>query len=117
VECADPMPDMGYMHMWKMESLWELKDTPGTQPIASTRGSKKVIPALKKVDFFVTIDVMKTAEYAYADIVMPIASSYDTEIPFETTPTWIGARKKVIEPLGNYKSMHEFWLDLGVKKG
>jgi anaerobic selenocysteine-containing dehydrogenase len=90
---------------------------PGTQPLVSTRGSKKGIQALKEVDFFVTIDVMKTAELPYADIVMPVASSYETEYPFENTKQWIGARRKVIEPLGDYKSMHEFWLELGVKMG
>ena len=90
---------------------------PGTQPIVSTRGSKKTIQAIKEVDFFVTIDVMRTAEYNYADIVMPVASSYETEFPLEKTLNWIGARRKVIEPLGQYKSMHEFWIDLGVKMG
>ncbi len=90
---------------------------PGTQPIVSTRGSKKTIQALMEVDFFITIDVMKTAEFNYADIVMPVASSYETEFPFEKTPNWIGARRKVIEPLGPYKSMHEFWIDLGVEMG
>lgn len=90
---------------------------PGTQPIVSTRGSKKTIQALQEVDFFVSIDVMRTAEYDYADIVMPVASSYETEYPLEKTAHWIGARRKVIEPLGPYKSMHEFWIDLGVKMG
>lgn len=90
---------------------------PGTQPIASTRGSKRVIEALKKVDFFVSIDVTRTAEHNLADIVLPVASSYETCYPFETAPNWISARRKVIEPLGDYKSMHEFWLELAVKMG
>lgn len=90
---------------------------PGTQPLVSTRGTKRVVQALKALDFFVTIDVTRTAELPYADIVMPVASSYETEYPFERTNNWLGARRKVIEPLGNYKSMHEFWLDLGVRMG
>ena len=90
---------------------------PGTQPTVSTRGSKKVVEALQKLDFFVAIDVMRTAEMAYADIVVPVATPYETDHPFEFTPDWIMARNKVIEPLGEYKSMYEFWLDLGVRMG
>ena len=90
---------------------------PGTQPTVSTRGSKQVVEALKKLDFFVVIDVMRTAEMAYADVVVPVATPYETDHPFEFTPNWIMARNKVIEPLGEYKSMYEFWLDLGVRMG
>ncbi|MFC1864061.1 molybdopterin-dependent oxidoreductase, partial [Thermodesulfobacteriota bacterium] len=92
---------------------------PGTQPTVSTRGAKKVVEALKKVDFFVVIDVMRTAEMDYADVVVPVATPYETDHPFEISMTqdWIMARNKVIEPLGDYKSMYEFWLDLGVKMG
>ncbi len=92
---------------------------PGTQPTVSTRGSKKVMEALKKVDFFVVIDVMRTAEMNYADVVIPVATPYEVDHPFEIPREvgWIMARNKVIEPLGDYKSMYEFWLDLGVKMG
>jgi len=90
---------------------------PGTQPTVSTRGSKSVVEALKKLDFFVTIDVMRTAEMNYADVVVPVATPYETDHPFEFTEKWLMARNKVIEPLGEYKSMYEFWLDLGVKMG
>jgi anaerobic selenocysteine-containing dehydrogenase len=90
---------------------------PGTQPTVSTRGAKRVVEALEKLEFFVVIDVMRTAEMAYADIVVPVATPYETDHPFEFTPNWIMARNKVIEPLGKYKSMYEFWLDLGVRMG
>ena len=90
---------------------------PGTQPSVSTRGSKRVVEALKKLDFFVVIDVMQTAEMDYADIVVPVATPYETDHPFEFTPNWIMARRKVIEPLGDYKSIYEFFIDLGVKMG
>jgi len=60
---------------------------------------------------------MRTAEMAYADIVVPVATPYETDHPFEFTPNWIMARNRVIEPLGEYKSMYEFWLDLGVRMG
>jgi anaerobic selenocysteine-containing dehydrogenase len=90
---------------------------PGTQPTVSTRGTKRVVEALKKVDFFVVLDVMETAEMDFADIVVPLATPYETDHPFEFTKNWIMARNKVIEPLGDYKSMYEFWIDLGVRMG
>jgi anaerobic selenocysteine-containing dehydrogenase len=73
---------------------------PGTQPAVSTRGTKNVLEALKKLDFYVVIDVMRTADH-----------------PFEFGGNWIMARNKVIEPLGNYKSDYEFWIELGVRMG
>ncbi len=90
---------------------------PGTQPTVSTRSPKRVIEALKKLDFFVVVDVMSTAEMNYADVVVPVATPYETDHPFECTDNWIMARNKVIEPLGDYKSIYEFFLDLGVKMG
>ncbi len=38
---------------------------PGSQPTVSTRGSKNVVEALKKLEFFVVIDVTRTAEMDY----------------------------------------------------
>jgi anaerobic selenocysteine-containing dehydrogenase len=90
---------------------------PGTQPTVSTRGTKKVIEALKKLDFYVVVDVMRTADMNYADIVIPVATPYETDHPFEAGGNWIMARNKVIEPLGEYKSIYEFILDLGVAMG
>jgi len=90
---------------------------PGSQPTVSTRGSKNVVEALKKLEFFVVIDVTRTAEMDYADVVIPVASMYECDHPFEGGGEWIMARNKVIEPLGDYKSDYEFWLDLGVKMG
>jgi anaerobic selenocysteine-containing dehydrogenase len=90
---------------------------PGTQPTVSTRGTRKVIEALKKLDFYVVVDVMQTAEMNYADIVVPVASMYETDHPFEFFENWLMARNKVIEPLGDYKSDYEFWIELGVKMG
>jgi len=90
---------------------------PGTQPTVSTRGVKNVIEALKKLDFYVVVDVMQTAEMNYADVVVPVATMYETDHPFEFGGNWIMARRKVIEPLGDYKSDYEFWIDLGVKMG
>ncbi len=91
---------------------------PGTQPAVSTRGTKNVIEALKKVDFYVVLDVARTADMNYADIVIPVATPYESDHPFEAVPTGtLITRNKVIEPLGEYKSMYEFVLDLGVAMG
>jgi anaerobic selenocysteine-containing dehydrogenase len=90
---------------------------PGTQPSVSTRGSKRVIEALSKVDFYVVADVTRTADMNYADIVLPTTTPYETDHPFESRGNWIMARRKVIEPLGDYKSIYEFFIELGVKMG
>jgi anaerobic selenocysteine-containing dehydrogenase len=46
----------------------------GTQPMVSTRGAKNVSEALKRLEFYVVIDVMQTAEMDYADVVIPVAT-------------------------------------------
>jgi anaerobic selenocysteine-containing dehydrogenase len=90
---------------------------PGTQPTVITRGSKRVVEALKKLEFFVVIDVMQNSSMPWADVVVPVATMYECDHPFEVTGNWIMARNKVIEPLGDYKSDYEFWFDLAVKMG
>ena len=90
---------------------------PGTQPTVSTRGTKRVIEALKKLDFYVVVDVTRTADMNFADIVMPTATVYESDHPFGSMGGKIMARSKVIEPLGPYKSIFEFFLDLGVAMG
>lgn len=90
---------------------------PGTQPSVSTRGSKRVIEALKKVDFYAVVDVTRTADMAYADIVLPSTTPYEQGQPFEARGNWLMARNKVIEPLGDYKSVFELFLELGVRMG
>ena len=56
---------------------------PGTQPAVSTRGVKNVLEALQKLDFYVVVDVMRTADMNYADVVIPVATMYETDHPFE----------------------------------
>jgi anaerobic selenocysteine-containing dehydrogenase len=90
---------------------------PGTQPLASTRGTKTVLAALEKLDFFVVLDVARTAERPWADIVVPVATGYETDHPFQKGPNWLMATNRVIDPLGPYKSIFEFFLDLGTAMG
>jgi len=92
---------------------------PGTQPAVITRNSKMVVEALRKLEFFVVIDVMQNSSIPWADVVIPVTTMYECDHPFEASimGTWIMARNKVIEPLGEYKSDYQFWLDLAVKMG
>ena len=90
---------------------------PGTQPAVSTRGSKRVVEALKKLDFYAVVDVARTADMDYADIVVPVSTTYEWDNIFDGRNVWIMAYRQVIEPLGDYKSIHEFFLDLGVAMG
>lgn len=91
--------------------------SPGTQPLVTTRGSRMVAAALKKLDFYVVIDVTRTADMPFADVVFPTCTPYETDVPFEGGGGWLMARNKVIEPLGDYKSIYELILDLGVALG
>ena len=94
---------------------------PGTQPTVITRGPRRVIEALEELEFFVVIDVMETAAMPWADIVIPVATMYESDSPFEARPTgeglWLMARNKVVEPLGDYRTDHELWLDLACRMG
>ena len=90
---------------------------PGTQPLASTRGTRNVMAALEQLEFFVVADVTRTAEMPWADIVLPLATGYETDHPFQMGPRWLMPTNRVIPPLGPYKSMFEFLLDLGCAMG
>jgi len=90
---------------------------PGTQPAVSTRGSKRVVEALKKLDFYAVVDVARTADMDYADVVIPVSTTYEWDNIYDGRFVWIMAYKRVIESLGDYKSTHEFFLDLGMAMG
>ena len=90
---------------------------PGTQPIVSNRGPRQVIEALRKIDFYVVADVTRTSDMDFADIVLPNSTPYESDHPFEARGPWLMARNKVVEPLGDYKSIYEFFIDLGVRMG
>ena len=90
---------------------------PGTQPTVSNRGTVNVLEALKKVDFFVVVDVMKTAEMDYADIVIPTTTPYEANHPFALQGNRLIPHNQVVEPLGDYKSTIQFFLDLATAMG
>ncbi len=90
---------------------------PGTQPTVITRGPQRVVEALKKLEFFVVMDVMQNAAMRWADVVIPVATMYECDHPFEAMGNWLMARNRVVERMGDYKSDYEFWLDLAVRMG
>jgi len=90
---------------------------PGVMATVSNRGTARVLEALKKVDFFVVLDVMRTPEIDYADIVVPVATMYEIDHPFDGSGPTLEAHRRVIKPLGDYKSDYEFWLELGTRMG
>ncbi len=90
---------------------------PGTQALVSNRGSRNVAAALEKLDFFVVADVARTSDMPYADVVLPLATSYEVDHPFQAVPGWLMATNRVIEPIHSTKSIFEFFLDLGVAMG
>jgi anaerobic selenocysteine-containing dehydrogenase len=90
---------------------------PGTQALVSTRGSRNVAAALEKLDFFVVADVTRTADMPYADIVLPLATSYEVDHPFQFVPGWLMATNRVIEPVHSSKSIFDFFLELAVAMG
>ncbi len=90
---------------------------PGSQPTVSTRNPRGVIKALEKLDFYVVIDTHRTADTAWADIVLPALTPYEIDHPFEVRGPFIMARNKVIEPQGEGRSMQQIMLDIGTALG
>jgi anaerobic selenocysteine-containing dehydrogenase len=91
---------------------------PGTQPTVITRGPRRIVEALNRLEFFVVVDVMKNAAMPWADVVVPVATMYECDHPFEIgAGNWLMARNKVVEREGDYKSDYQFWLDLAVRMG
>lgn len=90
---------------------------PGTQPLVSTRNTKRMIEALKKLDFYVVANTHRTSDMAWADIVIPCATPYEIDHPFGTRGPLLMARNKVIEPITEGRSMQQFLADLAVAMG
>lgn len=89
----------------------------GTQPLASGRGAKTTRAALEKVGFFVVVDVMETAEMEYADLVVPVATFLECEHSLVSWGPWLMAPARAVEPLGDYGSDTDFWVQLGCRLG
>jgi thiosulfate reductase / polysulfide reductase chain A len=92
-----------------------------SNPLSATRNPKKVAEALKKLDFMFAADVYQASHIDYADIVLPVCTSYEHSdqicVKNVKEGTWIGIYNKIIEPLGESRSDWQIYLDLGVKMG
>jgi anaerobic selenocysteine-containing dehydrogenase len=90
-------------------------------PLSATRQPKKVVEALKKLDFMFAMDIWWAPHLAYADIVLPACSGYEQSCQVGTKNmadgTWIGCTNVIVEPPGECKSDWQFYLDLAVKMG
>ncbi len=93
----------------------------GSNPLSATRNPKRVVEALKKLDFMFVADIYHTSHVDYADIVLPVCTSYEHSdqifIKNVNEGTWLGIYNKVAEPLGESRSDWQIYLDLAVKMG
>lgn len=91
--------------------------SPGTQPVVSTRDPRTTIAALEKLELYVVADIGRTADMNWADIVLPALTPYEIDHPFQIRGPMIMSRRKVVEPVGEGRSMQQIFLDLGVAMG
>ncbi len=92
-----------------------------TNPLSATRQPKIVEEALKKIDFYFVVDTSWNSSCAYADVVVPALTTYETSDQFavknKATGTFVGINQQIIEPIGEGVSDWRFFCDLGVKMG
>jgi anaerobic selenocysteine-containing dehydrogenase len=79
-------------------------------------GNARLFEALKRVPFYVDIDLFLTDSARYADIVLPACSSFEREELVES-PQGIRLIRPVIEPLGEARSDAVILCDLSEKLG
>ena len=89
--------------------------------MSATRQPKTIVEALKKLDYYVVMDVAWNSSCDYADIVLPAATQYETSDQFSVNNgpegTFIGINQVIAEPLGESRSDWQYYLDLAVKMG
>lgn len=92
-----------------------------SNPLSATRQPKKIVEALKKLDFYVVMDVKWNSSCDYADIVLPAATQYESADQFaiKNSPagTFIGINQVINEPLAESRSDWSYYLDLAVEMG
>lgn len=92
-----------------------------TNPMSATRQPKTVAEALKKLDYYVVMDVAWNSSCDYADIVLPAATQYESADQFSVNNgpegTFIGINQVISEPVGECHSDWQYYLDLAVRMG
>lgn len=92
-----------------------------SNPLSATRQPKKIVEALKKLDFYVVMDVYWNSSCDYADIVLPACTQYEASDQFavknSAAGTYIGMNQVINKPLGESRSDWQYYLDLAVRMG
>jgi thiosulfate reductase / polysulfide reductase chain A len=92
-----------------------------SNPLSATRNPKRVAEALKKLDFMFVADIYHASHLNYADIILPVCTSYEhsDQISLRNVKegTWIGIYNKLADPPGEARSDWQIYLDLAVKMG
>ncbi len=91
-----------------------------SNPVLTLPNTKKVITALKKLEFLVVHDFFLTETCKFADLVLPACTFYEkseVDVGLLKKVRWVRIRRKVVEALNESKSEAEFVRDLGIKMG
>lgn len=92
-----------------------------SNPFGATRQPKKIVEALKKLEFYFVVDTHWNSSCDYADVVFPACTHYECSQQFATKNTadgtFIGINQKIAEPMDETKSDWDFYLDLAVAMG
>ena len=107
-----------------MQSMLEGKPYPlkalitGNNPLAQWPNQNRVRRALQELDLVVHLELFKNATSRYADYVLPMASGIEkggtTRFAEDRRIVW---NDRLIDPPGDAKSDHWFWIELGKKFG
>ncbi len=92
----------------------------GANPVLTWPNSKKVVEALKKLDFLVVVDVFMTETAKLADLVFPACTFLEKWNLLDYSQTglsYVMLGSKVVEPLYESRSDWEFWFGLIKKMG
>lgn len=80
----------------------------GENPALSDPDSEHVEKSLAELEFFVDIDLFMNESNAYADVILPAASTYEKDGTFTNTERRVQKIRKVIEPIGDSKP--DWWI-------
>ena len=107
-----------------MQSMLEGKPYPlkalitGNNPLAQWPNQNRVRRALQALDLVVHLELFKNATSRYADYVLPMASGIEkggtTRFAEDRRIVW---NDRLIDPPGDARSDHWFWIELGKKFG
>lgn len=95
----------------------------GANLLLAHAGGLRGREALKALDFYVHADLFMNPTAELADVVLPVASSFEREalkIGFEVSPeaqSWVQLRRPVVEPRGEARSDVQIIFDLAVRLG